>query len=417
MKLFLIMFVILFGFSYDKAYGKGSLDIDIKLKALNKPALKTIKSQDGDIIDCIDIYKQHAFDHPALKNHKIQMKPSIEFGEKKTNKIPNNGSSEQITSQIWSKSGDCPDGTIPVRRVSREDIRRASSPSQFGRKSPHRYNYLDNALHQRKGKFNFTAAKRNHSGPIFRSEAFIVALGFNFVGAKSDINVWSPPRVQPSDYSSAQTWLLGGVSSDKFESIEAGWMVNPGVFGDYRTRLFISWTKDGYKTTGCINLLCSGFVQTTKSFALGAVIEPVSSSSRTQYIITISVFLDPNTGNWWMPSGNNVLGYWPGTLFNSLKHSATAVQWGGEVHSPNILKKPHTVTSMGSGQWANYLYGEACYHTNLRIKDYSMQLKYPKYLNEYTDESNCYTTKLHRKTYMSEPRFYFGGPGRNRYCP
>jgi hypothetical protein len=26
-----------------------------------------------DTIDCIDINKQHAFDHPALKDHKIQV--------------------------------------------------------------------------------------------------------------------------------------------------------------------------------------------------------------------------------------------------------------------------------------------------------------------------------------------------------
>ncbi|EOA22829.1 hypothetical protein CARUB_v10003553mg [Capsella rubella] len=416
MRSFLIMFVILFGF-YNEAYGKGSLDIDMKLKALNKPALKTIKSQDGDIIDCIDIYKQHAFDHPALRNHKIQMKPSVEFGETET-KIPNNGSAQQITSQIWSKSGDCPDGTIPVRRVSREDIRRASSPSHFGRKTPHRYSYLDNAL-QHKGNFNFTVKEKINraSFPTNRSEAFIVALGYNFLGARSDLNVWNPPRVQPNDYSTGQIWLLAGVSSDNFESIEAGWMVNPGVFGDYRTRFFISWTSDGYQNTGCINLLCSGFVQTNKNFALGATIEPVSRSSQEQYFISVNVFLDPNNGNWWLNTGINVIGYWPGELFSSLKHSAIAVQWGGEVYSPNMLQKPHTETSMGSGQWADYLYAEACYHTNLRIKDNSLQIKYPKYLNEYADESDCYTTRLYRKTYMSEPYLYFGGPGRSRFCP
>jgi len=41
MRLFLI-FAILCGF-YNEAYGKGSLDIDMKLKSLNKPSLKTIK--------------------------------------------------------------------------------------------------------------------------------------------------------------------------------------------------------------------------------------------------------------------------------------------------------------------------------------------------------------------------------------
>ncbi|KAM1834427.1 hypothetical protein ACFX13_016896 [Malus domestica] len=36
------------------------------LKLLNKPGVKTIKSEDGDIVDCVDIYKQPAFDHSGL---------------------------------------------------------------------------------------------------------------------------------------------------------------------------------------------------------------------------------------------------------------------------------------------------------------------------------------------------------------
>ncbi|MCI19936.1 carboxyl-terminal peptidase, partial [Trifolium medium] len=47
-------------------------EIETKLKLLNKPAVKSIQSEDGDIIDCVNIYKQPAFDHPALKNHTIQ---------------------------------------------------------------------------------------------------------------------------------------------------------------------------------------------------------------------------------------------------------------------------------------------------------------------------------------------------------
>lgn len=55
MRLFLV-FVILCGL-YNGAYGKVSLDIDMKLKALNKPALKTIKvwtkSECKDITSCV----------------------------------------------------------------------------------------------------------------------------------------------------------------------------------------------------------------------------------------------------------------------------------------------------------------------------------------------------------------------------
>ncbi|RWR73616.1 hypothetical protein CKAN_00191200 [Cinnamomum micranthum f. kanehirae] len=49
------------------------LEMRRQLKHLNKPAVKSIKSEDGDIIDCVDIFKQPAFDHPLLKNHTIQV--------------------------------------------------------------------------------------------------------------------------------------------------------------------------------------------------------------------------------------------------------------------------------------------------------------------------------------------------------
>ncbi|ESQ32128.1 hypothetical protein EUTSA_v10005458mg, partial [Eutrema salsugineum] len=398
---------------YNGVYGTASQEIDMMLNTLNKPALKTIKSEDGDIIDCVDIYKQPAFDHPALANHKIQMKPSVEFGSKKSN-IPKSGSSKPVTYQIWSKSGRCPVGTIPIRRVSREDISRASSPSRFGRKTPHIYKFLDQA-HQHEANINLTAEKPHNPRPQDRSEAFLLAVGSNFLGAQSKINVWNPQGVQKNDYSSAQIWLLAGLPEIS-ETIEAGWVVNPGVFGDNRTRLFTYWTTDAYHKTGCMNLLCSGFVQTSTQIALGATLKHISSRLFKQYHITLSIFLDPK-GNWWLSTPHFVLGYWPGTLFKHLRQNATAVQWGGEVYSPNVRKKPHTKTPMGSGEWPYNLYTRACYHTNIRIKDSSLQLKYPERPIEFSDEYDCYSTVLHKRTEESEPHFFFGGPGQSLRCP
>jgi len=33
----------------------------------------------GDIVDCVDINNQPAFDHPLLKNHKLQVRHFIMF--------------------------------------------------------------------------------------------------------------------------------------------------------------------------------------------------------------------------------------------------------------------------------------------------------------------------------------------------
>ncbi|KAF4388776.1 hypothetical protein G4B88_019053 [Cannabis sativa] len=54
------------------------LEIENQLERLNKSSIKAIKTQFGDIYDCVNFYEQPAFDHPLLKNHKydFQMRPS-----------------------------------------------------------------------------------------------------------------------------------------------------------------------------------------------------------------------------------------------------------------------------------------------------------------------------------------------------
>ncbi|CAA7061397.1 unnamed protein product [Microthlaspi erraticum] len=47
-------------------------ELERLLKYINKPAIKSFQTEHGDILDCIDIQKQLAFDHPLLKNHSIQ---------------------------------------------------------------------------------------------------------------------------------------------------------------------------------------------------------------------------------------------------------------------------------------------------------------------------------------------------------
>jgi len=61
------------------------------------------------------------------------MKPNFHpeghpFGESKVS-----SNSKPIT-QLWHQNGRCPEGTIPVRRTSKNDILRASSIQKFGKK-------------------------------------------------------------------------------------------------------------------------------------------------------------------------------------------------------------------------------------------------------------------------------------------
>ena len=56
--------------------------------------------------------------------------------------------------------------------------------------------------------------------------------------------------------------------------------------------IFVSlfYQTDGYDTTGCYNLLCSGFIQTSDTVAIGASIAPISSYGGSQYQIEIMIW-------------------------------------------------------------------------------------------------------------------------------
>ncbi|CAN1307097.1 hypothetical protein LINPERPRIM_LOCUS26980 [Linum perenne] len=71
--------------------------------------LKTIVSG-KETIDCVDKYKQPAFNHPLLKNHTLRSKPS-------SYPVGSNSIVSTKLTQKWHESGEfCPEGTVPILR-------------------------------------------------------------------------------------------------------------------------------------------------------------------------------------------------------------------------------------------------------------------------------------------------------------
>ena len=71
----------------------------------------------------------------------MQMEPKFHLvsGEKEREQSKRNetiSSDKFVVSQTWQKSGRCPKGTVPIRRVRREELLRADSVEHFGRKKP-----------------------------------------------------------------------------------------------------------------------------------------------------------------------------------------------------------------------------------------------------------------------------------------
>ncbi|KAL0558214.1 hypothetical protein IC582_006786 [Cucumis melo] len=360
------------------------------LDKINKPAVHTIQSPDGDIIDCVLSHHQPAFDHPKLQGQIPLDPPERPQGHKPPR-------TETESFQLWSMSGEnCPEGTVPIRRTTEEDMLRATSFQMFGKK--------------------VRKWVRRETSSDGHEHAVGYVTGEHYFGAKASINVWAPRVADQYEFSLSQMWVISGSFGDDLNTIEAGWQVSPELYGDNYPRFFTYWTSDAYQATGCYNLLCSGFVQTNNKIAIGAAISPTSSFEGGQFDISLLVWKDPKHGNWWLEFGSGVLvGYWPSFLFTHLQDHATMVQFGGEVvnSSPSGF---HTTTEMGSGHFAGEGFGKASYFRNLQVVDWDNSLVPLSNLVVLADHPNCYDIEGGINTVWGN-YFYYGGPGRNDRCP
>ena len=48
--------------------------------------------------------------------------------------------------------------------------------------------------------------------------------------------------------------------------------------------------SDGYKRTGCYNLDCSGFVQVSRKYSVGAALSPFSHYNAKQYEVYLVIY-------------------------------------------------------------------------------------------------------------------------------
>ncbi|XP_047315032.1 uncharacterized protein LOC124918989 isoform X2 [Impatiens glandulifera] len=410
MTWFLLLLLLLLLHQPVPSFSKNHRHLRKQMRHFNKPAIKSIKSPDGDIIDCIRISHQPAFDHPLFQNHTIQMRPSYnpEGLLFDTNKLSSIGrKSRPMMSQLWHTKGKkCPQGTIPVRRTKVDDVLRAGSVKHYGKKKNNKHSTV--FVPQSSEPDLITQSGHQH--------AIAYVEGDKYYGAKATINVWEPQIQETNEFSLSQIWILGGSFASDLNSIEAGWQVSPDLYGDNNTRLFTYWTSDAYQATGCYNLLCSGFIQVNNEIAMGASISPISSYHGSQYDISILIWKDPKEGDWWMQFGDGyVLGYWPAFLFSYLSDSASMVEWGGEVVN-TAEDGQHTTTHMGSGHFPNEGFKKASYFRNIQIVDGSNNLRPPKEIGTFMEQSNCYNVQLGRNDDWGN-YFYYGGPGRNPNCP
>ncbi|XP_014490457.1 uncharacterized protein LOC106753176 [Vigna radiata var. radiata] len=332
------------------------LELERQLKLIiNKPPIKTIHTKNGDMIDCIDIYKQLAFDNPLLKDHKLQTKPS--FQKSSTKNLANK-------SRFNLEKVQCPKGSIPIRRTTKEDLIRE------------------------KQLLNKSILVQGITG-IHHAELALSSKFSPYYSISGRNNAYNPP-VSKGQMSLSHVWVQKGPISTN-NKISLGWQVSPDLYGDNKTHLYALWTV---------------LFKLIPKFILVQLLEI--------YLLMVDLFLiqsvmEPSTKDWWIHISGEDIGYFPAKLFSNLA-SADKVGWGGRTLTRHGSPSPQ----MGSGHFPDKNLYHACYFRTIYFENASRIKSGPeKYQTEkYVDKPNCFGLRYYGNVHgIGGYMLQFGGPG------
>ncbi|KAH0660208.1 hypothetical protein KY289_028956 [Solanum tuberosum] len=372
-----------------------------QLKLLNKPAVKTIKTIYGDIYNCVDFYKQPAFDHPLLKNHSfhpqaclLNMKPTLFRTEKKSE-----NSSTTPSSRMWLKGKGCPLGTVPIKRITKEDlIRQRSMPPPENVIFDDRWATSNNNSEQ-KGIYS---SSQGYKVAIARTP---INPNNKFAGGGMSASIWNP-HVEGQQHSACRLKI-----QKEQDIIQVGWRVDPILYGNTQTRLFIHF-QAGKKH--CFNILCPGFVIVSPEIPVDMLYDQVSHrGDNTSLEDEMGISRDLVNGNWWLLMEDNHIkvGFWPQQIFTSLTSFATDVEWGGVVYSPPGVPEPPMGSSFFPVNDTTY----DAYCSGLQVLNAKGEMIDVDRVITHVDDTNLY--KILDYPHASPGKFQhyilYGGPGEN----
>jgi Neprosin len=295
----------------------------------------------------------------------------------------------------------CAAGTIPMRRVTLEEMTRFETLRQFFEKGPDGAGQIE--LEEEKAAPPKPAHKYAHAYELVDN-----------LGGSSLLNLWMPPinTAATQVFSLSQHWYAGG---SPVQTVEGGWQAFPQKYHSVNSVLFIYWTADGYKHTGCYNLDCAAFVQTNSNWALGASFSNYSTPGGTQYEVELQWQL--SGGNWWLylggSAGLEAVGYYPASLYRNgqLANFATEIDYGGEVVGTTSWP------AMGGGVPANRGFRHAAYQRQIFYADLSAATHWSALIPNASPRSrgkgSCYSILFTPASAGSswDSYFFFGGAG------
>jgi hypothetical protein len=294
----------------------------------------------------------------------------------------------------------CPTGTIPMRRLTLEQLGHYETLQDFFRKVPPALAALERPG-VRPTAPDPNDESKNHRYAYTRQTV-------DNIGGHSFLNVWQPTVTTPDQRMSlSQEWYTGGTGAST-QTAEVGWQVLPDKYGHSQPVLFIYWTPDNY-TSGNYNLDNPAFVQTNPAWAIGGALGPVSTDGGQQYELEITYYL--SGGNWWLYLGGttaaDAVGYYPTSLYNGgqMASNAQVITYGGETVC-------HAVGwgDMGSGQLASAGWQHAAYQRDIYYFPTGGGSAWAN-LSSQEPSPACYTVNLASAPDPWNVYFFFGGPG------
>jgi len=356
---------------------------------------------DGQTFDCVPIDQQPSVRILGLKT--IAEPPAALTGPSHDEDRSILQASSQLpegkTEDDFGNALGCEANTIPMARITLEQLARFETLQKFFAKGPNGAGHAPDAA----ATGNPAAVNTSHAYSYTQQNVINI-------GASTNINYWRPyvDTGQNEVFSLAQLWIVGN-STNPVQTAEAGWQNYPTHYGNANSNLFIYWTADGYSKTGCYNLTCAGFVQTNNSIHLGGPYGYSSIFNGPQYEIQTYYLLSGL--NWWLGINGTWVGYYPSSIYKGgqLSKYSNELQFGSE-STPGYYENVNVWAGEGSTQFSSGGFAYAAYQ-RLVYYTTSPTTAYWATLTAYQPSPKCYT--ITGPSYNSSwgEYFYFGGPG------
>ncbi len=380
------------------------------------------KLPSGDDVDCVDIAKQPGMRRVEMVGRKVETPPT-------RSPRPPLGAAGQDTPLAGNQDGfltggkddaghdrRCPAATVPIRRVTIEEVSAFKNLKEFERKRP-------SHLGRQSPLSSSPDVAPTIYGPNDSHQYAHAYRNVTNYGSHAALNIWNPKVMAGIwEFSLSQLWIARGTGSG-LETLEVGVQVMPLKYGNSNARLFIYSTSDGYASnsynSGCYNLDCGRFIQTSGGFVIGAPFANYSTTGGTQREVQVSFQHFPS--GWWLAINDQWIGYYPLNLFDAagVKNYASNIDFGGEIIDDRTQHSYHTSTDMGSstGAYPAAGYRAAAYQRQLWYFDADGTAKHATGLTTQRNSAYCYD--ISAVTSSSNDwgtYFYFGGPGYNMNC-